>query len=81
MAKSKINDDIISIQAQGSGYISEIEAKVPWSLGVNAKNCLRRDAFLVNFIPKITPGLMERHGWQNRGEMEQAIKRPYGETA
>ena len=74
MAKSKINDDIISIQAQGSGYISEIEAKVPWSLGVNAKNCLRRDAFLVNFIPKITPGLMERHGWQNRGEMEQAIK-------
>ena len=72
MAK-QIDNDIISLQAQGQLYISEIEAKVPWSMGVNAKNCLRRDDFLINFLPRVTPELLERHGWKNRGELERAI--------
>ena len=54
MAK-QIDNDIISLQAQGQLYISEIEAKVPWSMGVNAKNCLRRDDFLINYLPRGTP--------------------------
>ena len=74
MAKSKVNEDIISIQAQGTEYISEIEANVPYSLGYNAKNCLRRDPFLINFLPKVTVEMLERHGWKDRGEMEKAIE-------
>ena len=55
--------------------MAEISARVPYLLAYNAKNTLRRDNFLVSFLPRTTETALKSAGLKSLDEFHKKLRR------
>lgn len=59
MAKNN-SQESVNFKDERSSFQAEVNAKIPYLMGLNAKLQMKRDPFLMRFIPKITADVMKR---------------------
>lgn len=74
MAKSGMAGEKAANQEEFNDiFMSETNAMVPYMMGLNTKNAMRRDPFLTEFLPKATPEILSKYGVDGVENLEKAI--------